>query len=349
MSHPFQNDLASTGGGVSRWQLKGKRNNRNVLKRPPDGTSRNSLRACADETAAVKSGTKRHGETYLLEKNLKPRMGMYGYRGPDDVTCRTMQWEQSDWNDQPASKGFWEDSIEYFDPSFVSHPRNIGKIMLIDADVKVQSSYQREHVPMISLMSKINGQAIVGHPLQVETLENGSSEALITETDDDWYPEILENDTTLPPMWKTARRTANIRFPRPDLSSPYDDSSRNHPQFPDSRKGGSSGGSGGGKSNYGTSFGQKASTTGKQHIVMDRKPSRKPLKKISLSSNQKIRTLSSISSQHHKQSTEHNVSGSNYKLEGLLKPESVPTTAVACIPVKLVFSRLQEELIGRHA
>lgn len=343
MSHTFQNnDLASTGGGVSRWQLKGKRNIRNVMKRPPDGTSRNNfLRACADETTAAKSGTKRRGETYLLEKNLKPRMGTSGHRGPDDVA--------SDWNDQPTSKGFWEDSIEYFDTAFVSHPRNIGKIMLIDADVKVQSSYQREHVPMISLMSKINGQAIVGHPLQVEALENGSVEALLTETDDDWYPEVLENDTTLPPVWKTARRTANIRFPRPDLSSSaYDDSGRNQPQFQDGRKGGSSGS---GKSNHGTtSFGQKASTTGKQHNVMDRKPARKPLKKISLSANQKIRTLSSISSQqHHKQSSEHNVSGSNYKVEGLLKPESVPTTAVACIPVKLVFSRLQEELIGRHA
>lgn len=347
MSQPFQNDLASTGGGVSRWQLKGKRNSRNLLKRPPEGTSRNFLRAYADETAAAKSGTKRRGETYLLEKNFKPRMGMYGFKGPDDVACGTMQWEHSDWNDQPTNKGCWEDSTEYFNPAFVSHPRNSGKIMLIDVDVKVQSSYQREHVPMISLMSKINGQAIVGHPIQVETLENGSSEALVAETDD-WYPEMLENDATLPPVWKTARRTANIRFPRPDLLSAYDDSGR-HPQIPDSRKGVSSGG----KSNYGTSFGYKASTSGKQHIVgqvpvVDRKSSRKPLKKISLSSNQKIRTLSSISSQQ-KQSNEHNVSGSNYRVEGLLKPESVPTTAVACIPVKLVFSRLQEELIGRHA
>lgn len=330
MSHPFQNDLASTSGGVSRWKQKGKRNNRSLSKRLPDGTNRTFPRAYTDETATIKLGTDRRKETYLLEKDFSPRMAVYGARGPDDVASRRMQLEHWDWNDQPASKGYWEDSVEYFDPILFSHHRNSGKIMLIDVDLKVQSSYQREHhVPMISLMSKVNGQAIVGHPIQIEALESGSSESLLAEADD-WYPDILDNDTNLPPMWKTARRTANTRFPRPDLS--YEEGPKHHHlQCGDGRKGSAG----------------KSKQIG--HLPGDRKSSRKPVKKVSLSSsNQKIRTLSSISSHQKPSSDPNSISGNNYKVNGLIKPESVPT-AVACIPVKLVFSRLREELIGRHA
>ncbi|GJZ52378.1 PWWP-like protein [Tanacetum coccineum] len=35
------------------------------------------------------------------------------------------------------------------------------KSMLIDVDVQVQSDYEREHVPMISLMSKLHDDALV--------------------------------------------------------------------------------------------------------------------------------------------------------------------------------------------
>lgn len=313
LTHPCNIDPTLRSTGVSRWQLKGKRS---LLKRPIDGPDRNLSWGSIEETTAFELETNGRAENYMFEKNSTHKMAGYGSRGPDGIGRRTMQWQHWDWNDQQ----YWEDSGKYFDPVFLGH-QNVGsRGMLVDVDLKVQSSYQRQHVPMISLMSKINGQAIVGYPVQVEALENGSSESGLAETED-WCPETPGNETALPPTWRTARRTANFRVPRPDLSSTCDESAK-HLQFLDGRRG----------------------CSGKSDAV-DRKSSRKTLKKISLSSNQKIRTLSSIASQQ-KQSIDRRQSSNNFQVDGL-KPELV-STAVACIPVKLVFSRLQEELVGRH-
>ncbi|XP_027109868.2 uncharacterized protein At1g51745 [Coffea arabica] len=340
LTHPCSIDPALHSTGMSRWQLKGKRS---LLKRPVDGADRNLSWGSIEETTPFELETNGRAENYLVEKNSTHKMAGYGSRGPDGISRRTMQWQHCDWNDQQ----YWEDSGKYFAPVFLGHHHDGSRVMLIDVDLNVQSSYQRQHVksgnqrqhvPMISLMSKINGQAIVGYPVQVEALENGSSESVLAETDD-WGPETPGNETALPPTWRTARRTANFRVPRPDLSSTCDESAK-HLQFVDGRRGCS------GKSDAGT-FGHKGGIMEKHtsSIPVDRKSSRKPLKKISLSSNQKIRTLSSIASQQ-KQSIDRRQSSNNFQVDGL-KPELV-STAVACIPVKLVFSRLQEELVGRH-
>ncbi|MCD7454123.1 hypothetical protein HAX54_023541 [Datura stramonium] len=62
--------------------------------------------------------------------------------------------------------------------------------------------------------------AIIGHPIQVETLANGSTESFFGDIDN--CPETLDNDTSLQPTWRTARRTANVRVPRPHVSSASD-------------------------------------------------------------------------------------------------------------------------------
>ncbi|KAK4785101.1 hypothetical protein SAY86_001790 [Trapa natans] len=43
---------------------------------------------------------------------------------------------------------------------------------LYDIELQVNATYRPPHVPLVSLMSKLNGKAIVGHPLAVEVLEN---------------------------------------------------------------------------------------------------------------------------------------------------------------------------------
>lgn len=48
--------------------------------------------------------------------------------------------------------------------------------MLFDVDLKVQASYQGEHVPLVSLMSRLNGKAIIGHPVQIEILKKRDSD-----------------------------------------------------------------------------------------------------------------------------------------------------------------------------
>uniref|UniRef100_A0A5B6ZX98 PWWP domain-containing protein n=1 Tax=Davidia involucrata TaxID=16924 RepID=A0A5B6ZX98_DAVIN len=346
-------DMSSASVGVSKWQLKGKRNNRSLTKRSVGVTDRKVPIGSIYGKNLEEEGSNGCDEADVIEKNFRTQMGGFDNRGysltPKSASRgldSTTDWEDLAWNDQPALKGFWEDSGNCFDPVFVGR-RHFGgrmKSMLVDVNLKVQSSYQREHVPMISLMSKLNGQAIVGHPIQIEALENGSSEILLSAADD-LCPETVDNDTTLPPVW-TARRTTNFRVQRPHPSTALDgdEPSQHFRYFNQDRKVLR-------KSDVG-SFGHKASTMRKSHShvprpsSVDKKFSRKPPKKISLSSSQKTRTLSSIATER-KLSNDPKHGSNSYQVDGLIKQESGPT-AVACIPVKLVFSRLYEELVGRH-
>ncbi|XP_059667377.1 uncharacterized protein At1g51745 isoform X2 [Cornus florida] len=349
MSDLCPHDPVSASAGVSKWQLKGKRNNRSFTKRSVDikGPERFIYGMTLDE-----EGSNGCDEVDAVEKNISTRMGGFDNKGYSVISKSTSRrvdrfnrniigWEDLAWNDQPAYTGFREDFG--LDSGFVgrNHFGGRTKSILVDVDLKVQSGYQRERVPMISLMSKFNGQAIVGHPIQIEALDNGSSEILLSAADE-FLPEILDKDATLPPVWRTARRTANFRVPRPHPSTTVDgdETAEHFRHFNQDRKVLFK------KSNAG-SFGHKTSMMTKNlshvsHPPIDRKFQRKTPKKISLSSNQKIRTLSSISTER-KLNSVPKLSNNSYQVGGLIKPEPGPT-AVACIPVKLVFSRLYEEL-----
>jgi len=191
-------------------------------------------------------------------------------------------------------------------------------------------------------MSKLNGKAIIGHPIQIEALEDGSAEALLSTVD--FGNEVLNSENTaLQPAWRTARRTANVRIPRPHLSSALDgDEATNDLPFLDQERKPPLK-----KLNAG-SFSHKASLEkGNLPYIprppTDRKFVKKLPRKVSLSSSQKTRTLSSIA-------TEQNFSikpiqdSNSCQMDGLIKPESSGPTTVACIPVKLVFSRLLEKI-----
>ncbi|XP_041000730.1 uncharacterized protein At1g51745 isoform X2 [Juglans microcarpa x Juglans regia] len=58
--------------------------------------------------------------------------------------------------------------------------RNISTdASLCDVKIEVKASYRPQHVPLVSLMSKLNGKAIVGHPLTVEVLDDGHCDYLL--------------------------------------------------------------------------------------------------------------------------------------------------------------------------
>ncbi|KAK2972841.1 hypothetical protein RJ640_028369 [Escallonia rubra] len=335
MSRPCPKDPVSASVGVSKWQLKGKRNSRGLTRRNMDPSSRELSRGSSHGMNLRGEGSYGRHEAKVVEKSSRSQIVGYGSRGFDGVTRDIISWEDLAWNDQPAFKG-WEDSGDYFDPVYVGR-RHGGRMksMLVDVDLKVQSSYQREHVPMISLMSKLNGKAIVGHPIQIEVLESGATETLLAAAPDLW-PDMVDNDTALPPVWRTARRSANCRVPRPHSLSVDGGETVEHLQHVDrGRK----------VLNMKSNVGMK----GASHISrpqLDRNIFRKPPKK-SLSSSPKIRTLSSIATKQ-KHGSDLRRGGNSYQVDGLIKPELAAPTAVACIPVKLVFSRLYEELVGRH-
>ncbi|KAH6766817.1 hypothetical protein C2S52_017800 [Perilla frutescens var. hirtella] len=321
LTHHLPHGYVSNSMGVSKWQLKGKRNNRNVGKRYPDRSDVEVSRGYANSrNSNWSSGGFKADPIDKISRNHLPRYGSTGLHS----SIEAADLDGFAWNNQSIMRGYWEDSQEYVDPFFVGRHHFGGRTMLIDVDLKVQANNYRRDVPMISLMSKLNGHAIVGHPIQIEALESGLSENHITTTDY-FHPEHLET-LALPSVWRTGRRTANSRVPRPFLNG----ESKQHTLFidQDTRLKGSM---------MQRSFPQ---------YPLDRKFSRNLPKKGSPSSNQKIRTLSSIASDEQHQSDPRN-DASNYQVGGLIKTGNLPTT-VACIPVNLVFSRLHEELVGRH-
>ncbi|ONI25859.1 hypothetical protein PRUPE_2G324000 [Prunus persica] len=309
MSHLYSHDPLFASEAVSKWQLKGKRNIRNLTKRSMDATD---------------------GRGYIY--------GPYSEEKTD--------WEDSTWEDRSAWNEYWDIKRDRFHPVYDGryHYRRRPRY-LIDVDLKVQASYQKEPVPIVSLMSKLNGKAIIGHPIQIEALEDGSSNSLLS-TVDEFGEEAVDNNggATVPHAWRTARRTANVRVPRPHLSSALDGDEaaddlplldeESRPPFK--------------KLNLG-SFSNKA-TQGKRNLLhnsrlpTDRKLSKKVAKKVSLSSSQKTRTLSSIAIEQNFSNKPIHLDSSSCQREGLMKPESSGPTTVACIPVKLVFSRLLEKI-----
>lgn len=318
-SHP-SNDNVLASVGVSKWQQKRKRNTRALTKRFVDISGGKVSREQGTKCKA--KGSYGSDEMDLVDKKYGILLGGYGSKGLNGIGHNISSWGGSIEHKIPVSAG-----------------RRFGdrrKCMLVDVDLKVQSNYQREHVPMISLMSKINGQAIVGHPIQIETLEYGSAAALLAAADDELHQDP---DTSVPPMWRTARRTANCRVPRPRSSMMDGDEGTEHLQAVHQDRKAPTNRSNGGKSSVRKRSGRGSRPT-------DKKLCKKPAKKTGGSSNQKTRTLASIATQ--QKSINHLKHGaSSCNVNGLVKPESV-SAAGACIPVKLVFSRLHEDLVGSH-
>ncbi|GLU14378.1 hypothetical protein SLE2022_309530 [Rubroshorea leprosula] len=141
-----------------------------------------------------------------------------------------------------------------------------GDSSLYDVKVEANARYQPQDVPLVSLVSKLNGKAIVGHPLAVEVLNDVhyGNECGVTEVD----------------------QVANQNLERVKLQS--------HLSSGKSRK----------------------------------------LRKSGILSNKKIRKLSSL--------TSHKLG----ELNGKLVMDKRKTPVIACVPLKLVFSRINEAVNG---
>ncbi|KAG6715026.1 hypothetical protein I3842_05G229900 [Carya illinoinensis] len=380
MSHHYLHDHVSANDAVSKWRLKGKRNTRNVTKRSVDASNgRGSIHGiCPEERGSgLRHRTLRQNLSFRRNDdfdysvdddeeeeeeddddndvderdfgNQKVRLvskysltSRAASRGRSSVGRKMVGWEDLRWEDPPALRGYWGVKGEQFDPYFDAHYHFGGRprSMLVNVDLKVQASYQKEPVPIVSLMSKLNGKAIIGHPIQIEALEDGSAETLLSTID-----EVFNNEnTTLQPAWRTARRTANFRrVPRPHLSSALDgDEATNdlsllyqEGKLPSKKLNA-------GSFSYKPSL-DRSNLPHSPRPPTDRKFLKKPPKKVSLSSSQKTRTLSSIATEQHV-SIKPIQDGNSGQMDGLIKPESTGPTTVACIPVKLAFSRLLEKI-----
>ncbi|XP_006352937.1 uncharacterized protein At1g51745-like [Solanum tuberosum] len=97
---------------------------------------------------------------------------------------------------------FTEDtSIQSLSSKFTTR-KNSTKT-LIDVHMTVQSTYRGEHTPLVSLMSRLNGKTIVGHPINIEVLYDSSMLPVEKESSDQ-----LQNKGRMPQLvWRTSKRT----------------------------------------------------------------------------------------------------------------------------------------------
>ncbi|MCL7023769.1 hypothetical protein MKW94_029856 [Papaver nudicaule] len=247
---------------------------------------------------------------------------------------------------QVLSRRYWDGSSEWFPPGYGSHSLNDRrKSLLVDVDIKVQSGYHGEHVPLVSMMSRLNGKAIVGHPVPTEVLEDDSMDLLLTN--EDLRDATIDGNggmLPVPPAWRTARRTVMLRVRRPNTSSSAaldgdqaEASNQSLYRPPDL------------ESKLSVYKKLYSSRKGISKVHSSKKTPTDPLKKVTLSS-QKTRMLSSIAGErkHSGQamSDQKLLIKGRRAVGGLLRLDEIGPTVVTCIPVKLVFSRLMET-VGR--
>ncbi|XP_058778396.1 uncharacterized protein LOC131652534 [Vicia villosa] len=354
MPHLYPREPRTCNEAVSKWQLKGKRNNRNLVNRSAVASDRRG----AVLYGADVEGQRRHLNHQRLGVNYPYYRNDYS-DAPDDTdqmfgsedeysptpravakgqnkNLHGVDWDEWPWEDQPTLKGY--SGFKEYAPLYRDHYQYDGmkRSVLVDVDLKVQTSYKKEPVPIVSITSKLNGRSILGRPIQIESLKDGSTDNLFSTIDDYSNDGIgYEGSSVLPPAWRTARRTANFRVPRPHIQSSNVDedfSIEQERNIEYKRLNGS----------HNASHWKKNNLNGAGPSI-DKKSFKKSAKKTSLSSSQKTRTLSSLSIEDNL-SRKQSLTRSFYPIDKLSKPEVSGLTTVACIPVKLVFSRLLEKI-----
>ncbi|ONK71498.1 uncharacterized protein A4U43_C04F9270 [Asparagus officinalis] len=353
---------ASADAGVSKWNMKGKRNIRNLPKRHMDlmdakvsghadehnglGTSFKMRTNSSGHRAAGQSFHHKKESSHfapdgddMLEEDLDygnrrypfalqgvKDHGSFNDSDNDSHLLSPTSWRADGPSSHMARRGaFWEESDEEFGPNYADRFSYEMESMIVDVDIQVQKrSYQGEHVPWVSLSSKGNGgKPILGHPVQIEILEDGSSGHLVSR-----YDFGVEESSIPPAFRRTAKRTVMHRMPRSHpATSAFEEDADQLDSDQDIRPPL--------KKAYTNYFKKRNSNA--RRPTMPVKSQKKPVKKANIS-NQKTRTLSSLATDM-----------KNFKrsdiLDGLIKPEEgIPL--VTCVPVKVVFSRILEA-VGR--
>lgn len=335
ITQPFKLTAESpVGNGMSKWHLKGKRNNRTTLKKLHESVDEKNL-GCTDKSIVqLREASPGKFEPAMLNDDFGQQLSSekeIDYDTEDDQLFTGLENKRVDllrlhsdsidsdddqqlvshsgWGPVGPSfqmwRAYWGEPEDNF-AQFYGFPFSQRMMpMLVDVDLKVQARYQGERVPLVSLLSKLNGKAIIGHPVPIEVLEDGSTDLL--------YPlNEPGGDTASLQICKTGKRTSmpRILHPNPD------------PQ----------------KSSYLESLATRVKKKGMYHSHRSASGrfQRKPLKTVSLSSSKKTKALSSLVS-------EKKLDSGNIFLSGLINPDgSIPPTT--CIPTKVVFSRILESL-----
>ncbi|GLJ12390.1 hypothetical protein SUGI_0189980 [Cryptomeria japonica] len=384
--------------GVSKWQLKGKRNARYMNKRKLYSTNERTLVEKDNKCRVVISAKSSEDKLYVneepktetvsgsasVEPEVSPKIERQlgncfipeCHQIYDSAKSNSMDFaderqqrtgsspprKKAELHQTDSKQALWETNSEGFDSETFPRPvcealKSLDQIQfkqsdslripkflqlseptstessLFDVQIDVRASYKGEHVPLVSLMSKFNGKAIIGHPIAVETLEDGYSDIFLAEdgylndsvTKFQSYGFDKVKGGALQPVWRTARRTSMQRNRRP--SSLLNDNS-NSSQYLTHGNRQSLGKVYPGILNHKIRYIRK----NMRYSTLDKKLPKRFLKNVDLPS-RKTRTLSSIT-------VEHNLTNETNESTHPIKMAEV--APVSCIPIKLIFSRIKE-------
>ncbi|XP_059641102.1 uncharacterized protein At1g51745-like [Cornus florida] len=315
--------------GTSKWQLKGKRNSRHTTKNRKQ-YSRKYVEVDDESNPYLPSMGPR--DQYSLGSSLKidrnpicgsPTLdcGTYGAKSKPVVETKVddfwgwssrLSHREPHMGTKTAEMKLLLDcspapqrSLPYRQSRFSVNPkyqmsdffvRNYeADSSLYDVNLEVKASYRPQHVPYISLMSKLNGQAIIGHPLTVEVLDDGFCDILISGPECYLTSSSCESDDDLEENI-SALESADVDYEvKPNLG---------------------------------------VARIPSKHLTLHPRvsPSKSPKRKNGLLS-KKIRKLSSLTGSH-KQS----------KVENRPVVEKLKGPAIACVPLKVAFSRINAAL-----
>ncbi|KAG2273437.1 hypothetical protein Bca52824_067992 [Brassica carinata] len=311
-SHLYSQDPDNEAGTVSKWQLKGKRNMRNLPRRSARNGRYSEYRRRAFGQKPMGYGLDSSDGTDDTDPNERESGDRMIEPGDDEYRLSTMvasgfkniyshdllAWDDDPWEGQIGKKKRWEEQFEGSGQEFHASHRHSRRNMyspLMDVELEVQGSYQKGPVPIVSLMSKLNSRAIIGHPVEVEVLADGSSESFIQRTEyfgqgrKPFFKKLGSGNLSTDD--NSLRRSNLMHIPRP----------------PGERK----------------------------------QQQKKVMKNTNATPSQKTRALSSFGSEQAHSGIKAFGDGT-HELSNRRVLQGPPT--VACIPVKLVFSRLLEKI-----
>ncbi|KAJ9190297.1 hypothetical protein P3X46_001516 [Hevea brasiliensis] len=205
--------------GTSKWQLKGKRNSRHINKNRKQ--DKRKYMAMDDEPDAYLAGIE-HLDGFFSGSDQKvdcdgTRRSLASYSCNLQVKTKQIADDEVD-GVQDWSKPFSlreshirggmvevslppQRSLPYRQSRFTVNSRyqmsdfpgrNINDSKLYDVKVEVRANYQPQNVPLVSLMSKLNGKAIIGRPLTVEVLDDGYCDLIGSNECDPTHVSALE-------------------------------------------------------------------------------------------------------------------------------------------------------------
>ncbi|KAL2539160.1 Tudor/PWWP/MBT superfamily protein [Abeliophyllum distichum] len=164
--------------GTSEWQLKGKRNARSRKVDVNDESAMNVAGRNVDFNF-VGVSLPSDGCGYSLKSRPIAEIQVDKFPGWSRNVPRTAAELPVPQRVLPYRQSRFTVNPKYDSSDFSLRHHNVGSV-LYDVTLEVKASYRPQHVPYISLMSKLNGRPIIGHPLTIEVLEDGFCGHLIS-------------------------------------------------------------------------------------------------------------------------------------------------------------------------